>query len=176
MWRHVEIRPDLVLKPNEGFGELRFGMLPAGVKDLRGAPDGTDEGSGVWPQVGFGWQYKGLHADVFFRRPRLLWKPNDPFRLIMFTCSHPDLTLWGSRIMGLPEPELLAILASHGDYRREPLEPLTKNLSSFRIPDLDLDFNLRKGRVSSCQWRWRQGTGWDEGAVAWPAEKPQAGQ
>jgi hypothetical protein len=155
---------------------MKFGMVPAEVKEVCGTPDTTDEGSGPWPQVFFGWQYKALDVDVFFRRPSLLWKPNDPFRLIMFTCGHPDLTLWGNRIMGLPEPELLGILASYGDYRREPLEPLTENLSPFHIPDLDLDFILRKGRVLSCQWRWRQGIGWEEGSVAWPSQKIQSAQ
>ncbi len=150
------MRPELVLKPNEGLGELSFGMLPVDVRDRLGLPDTTDEHSGPWPEVCFGWQYKRLGLDVFFQRPRLLWKPTDPFRLLMFTSTHAHLNLWGRRIMKLPQAEVFAFLAHHGQYSSERLEPLGKNFTTVRIPDLNLDFEFRKGRLFLCQWRWSQ--------------------
>jgi len=157
MWTSaIETRSNLTIKPNEGLGCLRFGILPKEVEEHLGRANLTGEHSDPAPELGFGWYYSKLCLDVFFHRPGLLAGPlrsNGPFQLVMFTSSHRNLTLWGNRILRLPEREVLAILAGHGEHRFQPLERQATG-KVLRILDLNLDLNFERGRLVRCQWRW----------------------
>jgi hypothetical protein len=161
------VQPDLSIEPNSGLGPLLFGVSPEEARIHLGAPDTTDEHAGPAPELGFGWGYNRLHLDVFFHTPGLFggsWNPKGPMQLVMFTCGNTGLTLWGERIVGLNETEVMAILRRFGEHVLEMIPPkaypihVRSQIVIIRVLDLNLDLHFGAGRLQSCQWRWVQET------------------
>src|SRR6266850_4451337 len=101
---------NLSIEPNKGLGRLGFGSSTDQVKDYLGMPDEVDDE--FHQGLATGWSYNELSLSVLFHAED--WIPDHLFRLILFTTSNPSVGLWGEKIIGKSESQIVALLKSHG--------------------------------------------------------------
>lgn len=150
------------IEPGHGLGRLRFGATPEATRVYLGQPDDVDESilnSGRWSSCG--WYYRKLRLDVLFQSCDLFGRtaaPDSLLRLVLFTTSSAKITLWGRRVMGLPEKDIRRLFAEHGqpDLRPVPPDAYPENLRSDVLvlcaKNLQLDLHFCRGRLANCQW------------------------
>lgn len=125
--------------PNEGLGELKFGMKMDQFIDTYGEPEEIDTFDDdeelnttvlhYWTQ-GFSIFFVGLYSQI----------------LAGIETDHPDATLFGKKIMNLPEEEIVSLMNNNGQshYEVEVEEEKDKMLSY----DLSMmDFFFREDKL-----------------------------
>jgi hypothetical protein len=133
----------LEIRPNEGFGEIKFGEILDNVFMLLGEPQELDSMEDdeelnmlilhYW-DLGFSIIFEGTTKQV----------------VAGFETDHPDATLFGKKIIGMPEKEVIALMKDHGynDYETD-IEDGDERLT---YEDILMDFYLRDGKVIYVNW------------------------
>lgn len=93
----------MILIPQEGPGKLKFGMKRQDVENLYGKPDQEfrdDEDNVIW---------------VFnSEKMRLTFYKDEDYRFGYVICSHPEMELFGQRVIGKEVSEVKERLKQHG--------------------------------------------------------------
>lgn len=91
------------LRIGQGLGEMVFGMREKDLANVLGKPDKAYD--------------EETHRELQYNRLRCTaWlDPDDDHRLNWIVCDHPDVEIFGARLMGKPKDEVLDHLAKHLD-------------------------------------------------------------
>ncbi len=133
----------LEIKPKEGFGEIKFGEILDNVVMLLGEPqelDSLEEEEELsmlilhyW-DLGFSIIFEGVSKQV----------------VAGFETDHPDATMYGKKVIGMPEEEVISMMKEKGYSEFETdMEDGDKRLT---YEDLLLDFYFRDGKVIYVNW------------------------
>ncbi len=129
--------------PKKGLGDLEFGMDMEKVVSALGEPEEVDnfEGDEELNAVLLHYQDKGL--SVFFEGLT---------RQVVagIETDHPDATLFGKKVIGIPEKEAVELMTKNGvpDFDKETEEGETR----LSFEEVMVDFYLRDGKVAFVNW------------------------
>lgn len=136
---------NLTIRPLAGFGDLNFGMSMNAIVDLLGQPedsevlnDGDDE---VETLI---WNYWALGITLFIEGP-------DNSVLSNCETENPNAVLFGEKVFGLGEKEIIALMQENGfsDYETE-LETWGEKRLSFE--DAQTDFYFDADKLVTVNW------------------------
>jgi len=133
----------LEIKPNIGFGDFEFGSPTDELIEFFGNPDESEI----------------LEDEEFETKIISYWEKGFTFFLegedfTYFTCvesDNPDLSLFGQKIIGISEGELLHLLSKNGytDFDAEDEEWGEKRIT---FEDLSIDFYFENDELISVSW------------------------
>ena len=133
----------LEIKPKIGFGEINFGESLDNVMTLLGKPqeiDSLEEDEELnililhyW-DMGFSIIFEGVTKQV----------------IAGFETDHPDAEMYGKKVMGMTEEEVVNMMKEHGyaEYEKDIEDGDTR----ISYDDLLLDFYLKDGKVIYVNW------------------------
>ncbi len=155
--------------PGIGLGDLKFGATFQQVRNALGEPDDIgksefdDEESGE-VIISEMWTWADLDLQAHFDE-------DDNFRMGMLSASSSIYTLFGMRLFGRKEAEVIAMLQPHGfgayeeeeiDFEDEENAPEGKILA---FNDKEIEFWFENGKLTEIQWAplWA-----DDETCIWP--------
>ncbi len=133
----------LEIKPKVGFGEINFGESLDNVMTLLGKPqdiDSLEEDEELnmlilhyW-DLGFSIIFEGVTKQV----------------IAGFETDHPDAEMYGKKVIGMSEEEVINMMKEHGytEYEKDMEDGDTR----ISYDDLLLDFYLKDGKVVYVNW------------------------
>ncbi len=133
----------------QGLGVIKFGFTTEDMQRYLGTPDevetldpGTD--SAVM------WYYVGQKLQIIFQKSAT----DGAMSITQLTTSHPTATLWGTRIIGRPENEVLALFKAHGreEFTEWEESPDAPSYKSFRMENLRVTLDFRNGLLQRVLW------------------------
>jgi len=153
------MKHDLIIKPLVGFGDLKFGATKKEVEALFGEPQEVEtiEGDEDFMEVEV-WSYWDKGHVVYFE------KEYDD-RCTNFETDHDDATLFGKKVFGLTEKQLIALMKENGftDLEVEFEEEWEEKRVSFFDAQVDFIFD----EEVLVQVSWAVGIN-DNEEVNWP--------
>jgi len=153
------MKENLIIKPLVGFGDLKFGATKNEVKALFGEPQEVEtiEGDEDFSEVEV-WSYWDKGHAVYFE------KEFDD-RCTNFETDHEDALLFGKKVFGLTEKQIMALMKENGftDFEAENEEEWEERRVSFF--DGQVDFIFDENVLIQVSWA----VGFDEQEnVKWP--------
>ncbi|MBW6497742.1 MAG: hypothetical protein K0B09_05090 [Bacteroidales bacterium] len=140
------MKQDLFIKPLVGFGDLKFGATKKEVEALFGEPQEVEtiEGDEDFMEVEV-WSYWDKGHVVYFEK-----EYGD--RCTNFETDHEDATLFGKKVFGLTEKQLIALMKENGftDFEVEFEEEWEEKRVSFF--DAQVDFILDEEVLVQVSW------------------------
>lgn len=166
------VKTGFTIVPNMGLGELKFGSLPDEVRRYCGKPNRVGEPDLDWPkETDMSFHYNRADLTISFHTGQVLndtWKPGDPYRVTCFTSVSRKLTLWGQRLMGMPQDQALSFFAEKG--HKNPVKESNEwypdkagaHTRIFRFEELNLHLDFYHGKLFIVQWSapWKSPSGY----------------
>lgn len=153
------MKQDLIIKPLVGFGDLKFGATKKEIEALFGEPQEVEtiEGDEDFMEVEV-WSYWDKGHVVYFEK-----EYED--RCTNFETDHDDATLFGKKVFGLTEKQLIALMKENGftDFEVEFEEEWEEKRVSFFDAQVDFIFD----EEVLVQVSWAVGIN-DNEEVNWP--------
>src|SRR5690242_10302090 len=100
---------------NRGLGPIQFGLSTDEVRGRLGQPDETEMMDPETQSTEL-WYYSKLRLQIIFQSPDQYSRTvaTEVRRIVQLTTSHPASTLWGTKIIGRTEDEILRFFGEHG--------------------------------------------------------------
>src|SRR6266496_639358 len=99
----------------KGLGSIKFGFSTKDVEGCLGVPDETEI---VDPETDVSelWLYKSLKLQILFLRSSFYSAEvaDDLKHVVQLSSRNPATTLWGERIIGRPQSEVLTLFKARG--------------------------------------------------------------
>ncbi len=153
------MKQDLIIKPLVGFGDLKFGATKKEIEAFFGEPQEVEtiEGDEDFMEVEV-WSYWDKGHVVYFEK-----EYGD--RCTNFETDHDDATLFGKKVFGLTEKQLIALMKENGftDFEVEFEEEWEEKRVSFFDAQVDFIFD----EEVLVQVSWAVGIN-DNEEVNWP--------
>jgi hypothetical protein len=132
-----------IISPGEGLEEIKFGMSHEAVTAILGKPDETDVESeeGLNSEM---WIYDDLQMTLFF-------EGNDAPELVCIETDHPDTELFGKKIFGLSEKEIIALMQNSGKTELD-VEDEAWGERRVSFDDAMIDFYFENGKLNTVNW------------------------
>ncbi len=111
----------------EGVGALRFGQNRDGVRAILGEPEEVEASEEEDDFVHEAWNYLERNFSLYFDQ-------EDEYRLSCIETDHPNLTLFGQKLMGLSPEAVEELMAANGheEPEEETMDPGEVQLSYVR--------------------------------------------
>lgn len=133
----------------KGLGEIQFGFTTEDVQRHRGRPD---EAETLDPKTESTvmWFYADERLQIIFQKS----STDEEKRVVQLTTSHPAATLWGKRIIGCPESEVLALFKVHGHENFMAMNESVggKKYKSLRMESSRVTLDFRDGLLQRLLW------------------------
>jgi hypothetical protein len=133
----------LEIKPNKGFGEIKFGDYIDNIVTLLGEPEEIDTFEDDEEVNMLILHYWDLGISVFS-------EGGSKQVVSGFETDHPDVTLFGTKIIGLSENEIKNLMAKNG-YREFETETEEEG-KRISYDELLLDFYFRNDKLAFLSW------------------------
>lgn len=125
-----------------GLGEIKFGITFKDVELILGHPNEMED---LDPEVGAPliWSYSKEHLEIMF----LKYPLTEVFFVDQIATSHPTATLWGEKLMGCSQNDVLSICHSRGydDFEFAADTVGEQNYNTIRFARLRASFDFRGG-------------------------------
>ena len=131
------------IEPGEGLDVLLFGMSANEITDILGKPEETDKDEDEdFPSEM--WMYPEKELTLFF-------EGSEDQVLICIETNHPDATLFGKKIFGMKETELMDLMAKN-DCGEADIEEEAWGEKRISYDELMLDFYFENGQLNTVNW------------------------
>ncbi|HSV89094.1 MAG TPA: hypothetical protein VLH61_10675 [Bacteroidales bacterium] len=131
------MKEDLTIIPLIGFGDLKFGLTKNEVKSRFGEPQEieTIEGDEDFSEVEV-WSYWDKGHSLYFEK-----ELDD--RLTNFETDHENVTLFGKKLFGMKEKQIISLMEENGfsDFEAEYEEEWEERRVSFFDAQMDFIFD-----------------------------------
>jgi hypothetical protein len=137
-----------------GLGNIRFGSSTQDVRQWLGAPDETETlDPGTESTVM--WYYAREKLQIIFQRPVSppAWDSVSE-RIVQLTTNHPATTLWGTKIIGRTEDDVLTLFRKQGytDFIVCGCPGDTSAYKSLRIDSVRVSLGFQDGLLRFILW------------------------
>ena len=141
------------IEPGQGIGSVRFGDSPEQVQGHLGPPEEIEN----LDQATMFWRYSALKLQFAFLSADWPSAAMDK-RVVDFMTRHRATTLWGKRIIGRPENEVLDMFRERGcgsfTVSEETLGPLKYRI--YRLEQLHVVLDFGDGMLRGLLWASRK--------------------
>lgn len=131
------------IKPQEGLGELNFGMDMEKVVSAMGEPEEVDNFESEEEMNAVLLHYWEKGVSIFF-------EGNTRQVVAGIETDYPGATLFGKKVIGMSEQEAIDLMGHNGcpDFDKEMEDGETR----LSFEELMIDFYLRDGKVAIVNW------------------------
>ena len=139
----------------EGLGHLKFGFTTADVERDLGSPNETETFHSETDSPVM-WYYANQKLQIIFQSSVCgsAAATGEVKRITQFTTSHPATTLWGKKMIGLRENEVLALFAERGYHGFVEWDDSLKipGYKSLRMQDIRVTLAFQDGVLECVLW------------------------
>ena len=138
--------------PQEGLGDLKFGMTRNEVKKLLGEPDEIENMNDIDDEMDdeepdYVWHYDELEISISFG--------NHPQSVMKYiAASSPDVELWGEKLINRNFKDVLKVITQNnaGKYETQKFEEDGSTIIFLFFPDIETGFWFENDYLTEIQW------------------------